>query len=125
MAKISGAAGGASLAAGEILITSWTCDVSGETIDTTDSGDTTWMTHMASGYKGWSGSFEGFAITTVEDETVGDTPAELILTTEANNTYTGNAIITGVSTVVDVPGAEAVKKSYTFQGTGALVQAVS
>jgi len=125
MAKISGAAGTATFDSTEVLITSWTCDISGETIDVTDSGDTTWMAHIASGFKGWSGSFEGFAIAATADETVGGTAATLSLVAGATDNYSGSAIITGCSTVVDVPGAEAVKKSYTFQGTGTLTQATS
>jgi hypothetical protein len=124
MAKISGAAGTASFGANPILITGWTCDVSAETIDVTDSGDTTWMAHIGSGFASWSGSFEGFAVATTADETIGSV-AELILTAGATDDYTGSAIITGISTVTDVPGAEAVKKSYTFQGTGTLVQGTS
>ncbi len=124
MAKFSGAAGECVFDSDTIVITGWTVDASAEVINTTDSGDTTWEEFIASGYANWSGSFEGFAISGVADQTIG-AEATLLLTVGASNTYTGSAIITGISTVVDVPGAEAVKKSHTFQGTGTLVQAVS
>ena len=125
MAKISGAAGTATFDSTEVLITSWTCDIAGETIDVTDSGDTTWMAHIATGFKGWSGSFEGFAVAGTADEAIGGTAATLALVAGATDNYSGSAIITGVSTVLDVVGTEAVKKSYTFQGTGTLTQATS
>lgn len=125
MAKISGAIGTAVFGGTTVAITGWTCDVAGEVIKTTDSGDSTWDTFLASGWTSWSGSFEGFAIAGVADLTIGGTAATLSLTANATNNYSGSAILTGVSTSLDVPGAEAVKKSYTFQGTGTLTQAIS
>ena len=125
MAKLSGAAGGATFDGTPVLITGWTVDITGGISDSTDSGDTTWKTFLASGYKEWSGTFEGFAIAGTEDAAIGGTAATLLLTAGATDTYTGSAILTGVSTTVDVPGEELVKKSYTFQGTGTLTQATS
>ena len=126
MAKISGSGGTCTAAAGTtVAITNWTLDVAGEVIGTTDSGDSTWDTFIASGWTNWSGTFEGFAISGVADLTLGAAAAALVLVAGAPNQYSGSAILTGVSTSVDVAGAEAVKKSYTFQGTGALTQGIS
>lgn len=125
MAKISGSIGTAVFGDTTVAITGWTCDVAGEVINVTDSGDTTWQAFIASGWTSWSGSFEGFAIAGVADLTIGGTAATLSLTANASNSYSGSAILLGVSTTLDVPGAEAVKKSYTFQGTGTLTQAIN
>lgn len=120
MAKFSGATGTVTFDSSEIYMTSWTCDVSGEVIDTTDSSNTTWKSFIASGFKEWSGSFEGFQETATADPAIGGTAATIELTLDGTNKYSGSAIITGVSTTLDVVGNEAVKKSYTFQGTGTL-----
>jgi len=125
MAKISGASGTATFGETLTAITGWSCDVAGEVIDTTDSGDSTWKTFLGNGWTSWSGTFEGFAIAGVSDLTIGGTAAALSLVAGATDNYSGSAILTGVSTVADVPGTEAVKKSYTFQGTGTLTQATS
>jgi len=52
MAKISGAGGTATFDTTEVLITGWSCDTAAETIDVTDSGDTTWQAHIPSGFSG-------------------------------------------------------------------------
>jgi len=118
MAKISGTLGTAALAGGATTyITGWTLDITGEVIDVTDSSVATWNAFIGSGFKSWSGTFEGFQETNTADLSIGAAPAELTLELDASRNYGGTAIITGCSTVVDVPGAEAVKKSYTFQGT--------
>ena len=120
MAKFSGATGTVTFDSTEIYMTGWTCDVSGEVIDTTDSSNTTWKSFIASGFKEWSGSFEGFQETATADPAIGGTAATIELTLDGTNKYSGSSIITGVSTTLDVVGNEAVKKSYTFQGTGTL-----
>lgn len=121
MAKISGEAGTAALSGGATTyITGWSLDETSEPINVTDSSNATWDEFIPSGFKTWSGSFDGFQETNTADLTVGDSAAELTLELDGTRKYVGDAIITGISTVVDVPGAEAIKKSYTFQGTGEL-----
>ena len=123
MAKINGSTGTAALSGGATTyITGWNIDIAGDVILTSDSSVSTpfWNTYISAGFKGWSGSFEGFQETNTADLTVGAATASLVLGMDATRNYTGNAIITGCSTTLDVAGAEAVKKSYTFQGDGAL-----
>ncbi len=120
MAKINGSAGTATFDSTEILITSWTVDITGEVINTTDSSDTTWMSNLASGFKSWTATCEGFQITGTADPAIGGAAASLVLELDGSRDYTGNAICTGINTVADVPGAEAEKKSFTFTGDGAL-----
>ena len=120
--KLSGSTGKATYDSTEVEITGWTMDIAGEVIKTSDSSVDTpfWDTYLSAGFKGWSGTFEGFQITATADEIVGASAASLVLALDATRNYTGNAIITGCSTGLDVPGAEAVKKSYTFVGDGAV-----
>jgi len=125
MPKISGSTGAASFGGTTILITNWSADVTADIIDTTDSGDSSWKTSLAKGWKSWTATCDGFQISGVADETIGGTAASLILTMKTSNTYTGNAIITGMTVNTDVAGTDAVKKTYTFQGTGALTLATA
>ena len=81
----------------------------------------TWQAFIGSGWSSWSGSFEGFSIAGVADQVVG-TAATLVLVAGGSDQYSGSAILTAISNVADVTGAEAVKKSFTFQGTGTLTQ---
>ena len=124
MAKISGSAGTVYSGTTTVFITAWTADVKGEIIDTTDSSVLTWKTFIANGWKEWSGTFEGFQETGVADLAIG-VEAALVLgmvgaAGAATVKYAGQSIITGVSTNLSVVGTDAVKKSYTFQGTGTL-----
>lgn len=124
MAKISGEDGAATLGGSTINITSWSIEVTGEVIDITDSASTGGdKEFVASGWTSWSGSLEGFVETGDTGETVGAAAASLILTATSGTTWTGNAIITRKGVTLDVVGAEAVKVSYDFQGTGSLTLA--
>ncbi len=105
-------------------ITAWSLDVTGEVINITDSGDSVWMENIASGFKGGTGTFEGFFSTGVTDVNVGSSTA-LILRGDGNNLYTLTAQITGNTSTTDVPGAEAVKKAYTFTATSSITQTAS
>jgi hypothetical protein len=121
--KINGSTGTAALSGGATTyITAWSIDITGDVIKTSDSSVSTpfWDTYISAGFKGWSGTFEGFQETNTADLVVGAAAASLVLELDASRNYTGDVIITGCSTTLDVPGAEAAKKSYTFVGTGAV-----
>uniref|UniRef100_A0A6H1ZU11 Putative tail tube protein n=1 Tax=viral metagenome TaxID=1070528 RepID=A0A6H1ZU11_9ZZZZ len=124
MAKISGVSGSAVFNSITIKITNWNLDIETEEIDTTDSGDATWKSYITSGFKSWNGKFEGFQETTVADPAIG-TSATLTLALDGTMKYAGSAYILTVGTVVDVPGAEAVRKTYSFRGTGTLTYTVT
>jgi len=102
-----------------IAITSWTLDIASEAIQTTDSSVSTWHTFIDSEFKGGSGTFEAFFVTGALDTLLGNSTV-LILEADSANYYTCTAFITGNSSTVDVPGAEAVKKSYTFTNTSTI-----
>lgn len=123
MAKISGNAGTVKFNSAEIKVTGWNLDIKTDVIDTTDSGDSTWKTFLPKGWKEWSGSFEGFQETGTADPAIGTSAAAVfgLTGTYASPTinYAGSIIITSVGTALQVVGTDAVKKTYTFQGTGA------
>lgn len=120
MAKITGSLGSATFNSVAIYITDWNIDIKTDVIPTTDSSNTTWKEFLASGFKEWSGSFSGFQETGTADPTIGGTAATLKLNLDSTRYYQGSAIITGVSTNANVVGTDAVKKTFTFQGTGTL-----
>jgi hypothetical protein len=123
MAKITGNTGNVSYNSGDIKITGWTVDLKTEVQDITDSGDLSggYKVFQGNGWKEWEGSFEGWQETGVADPALG-TPATLVLgfNTSATIKYSGSAIITGVSTALQIAGTTAVKKTYNFKGTGPL-----
>ena len=104
-------------------ITNWSMDINTDPINTTDSEVSTWNVFIGSGFKGGSGTFEAFFETATTDIVLGTSTA-LILRMDASNYYTCTAFITANTSTVDVPGAEAVKKSYSFTTTSTITQTV-
>ena len=102
-----------------VSITGWTLDLTSDAIDTTDSSSTTWNEFITSDFVGGSGSFEGFYESATNDLVVGNS-YPIVLRQSGAIYYTGTAYITGNSSVVDIPGAEAVKKTYTFTCTASV-----
>ena len=105
-------------------ITNWSLDIAGEVIKTTDSNVTTWDTYIANGFSGGSGTFDAFFITGATDIPL-QTSTTLILRQDASNYYTCTAFITANTSTVDVPGSEAVKKTYSFTTTGTITPTVA
>jgi len=125
MAKFSGSSGTATFGGTTINITGWTVDIKVATKDVTDSSSSAWKDFIADGFKEWTGSCEGFQESSTADLALGGTAASLVLSMASGKTYTGNAILTQLGTALQVTGTEAVKKTYSFQGTGALTLANS
>lgn len=108
-----------------IPVTNWSIEESRELIDVTDSSSASGTkTFIDSDWDVWSGSFEGFFQTGANPLIEGNS-IEIVLKKADDNYYTGSAIITRTGVTVDVVGAEAVKKSYDFQGDGNLTHAAS
>ena len=104
-------------------IKSWNIDATIDALETTDFVDAGVRSYIA-GCSSWSGSFSGYK--------EGATPAILSGTVysadfgESDTTgqhWTGDILITGSSVNVGFDGI--VEYSYTFQGTGALVDATA
>jgi hypothetical protein len=100
-------------------ITGWTLDLTSDAINTTDSSNSTWQAFISSEFAGGSGTFEGFYESGTNDLVVGNS-YPIVLRQSGAIYYTGTAYITGNSSVTDVPGAEAVKKTYTFTCTASV-----
>lgn len=105
-------------------ITSWSMDINTEPIKTTDSEVATWDVFIGSGFKGGTGTFEAFFETATSDITLGSSTT-LILRMDASNYYTLTAFITANTSTVDVPGSEAVKKTYSFTATSTITPTVA
>lgn len=105
-------------------ITGWSLDLTGEVIKVTDSSNTTWDAYIASEWVGGSGSFEGFFEGSTNDLTIGAT-YPIILRMNSGNYYSFNGLITGNSSTLTVPDAEAVKKSYTFTSSDTITLTVA
>lgn len=104
-------------------IMNWTLDIATEPMKTTDSDVSTWDTFIDSGFKGGTGTFEAFFETATSD--IALTSTALILRMDASNYYTLTAFITANTSTVDVPGTEAVKKTYTFTATSTISPTVA
>ena len=124
--RISGYEGACTWGGG-IDITGWTLDITGETSDVSDSmpTDAGWKETLSTGYKGWSGTFEGWYLdgTKLPVVSVG-AAAEIVLTAEttaSNVTFTGNCQVTNTNVVLTIDG-EAVKFTATFMGDGVLAE---
>lgn len=123
--KISGKDGSVKHGSGAtaIKITKWDVTKTADTQDVTDSGDSAsgYKANQPSGWKGWSGSFEGFLLGGVAAPDFGSIiPLELI--GDSNIKYSGNGIINSENTAVNVVGNEAAKVAFQFLGTGALTK---
>jgi len=112
---------------GILNVTSWNANASCPVDETTAMNNTDGAKTYLAGYLNWTATVEG--ILEDDDDEIGGSPniedadATLNLAAHAGLSYEGDAIITGVSYNVDRKGVE--KLTYSFQGTGALLETVS
>jgi len=104
-----------------IEITNYSFTVEAPVIDTTDSesADSGYREKIPKGIKNFTGTIEGFLYTSTLKPTMGS-ELEAVLQTNGVDDYSGTIIITSDATTLDVPGEEAVKVSFNFEGTGEL-----
>jgi len=127
MAHIAGTAGqvnatGAGAATETVGIKSWTLDYTIDTLETTDFDDAGIRSYIV-GCSGWSGSFEGYKMTTPIGLAGAAITIGLLESQTANQIWTGSAYITGIHPSTSFDGI--VSYSYDFQGTGALTVALA
>ena len=117
MALVGGLAGACSLGSmGTLSFREWTLDYNQATIDVTVFGTTTGRARVP-GITQWSGSAEGKLDGTTAP--ILPTAAQSVtLTVATGRTWTGSAIITGLSPSVAVDGEVTARVS--FDGTGEL-----
>ncbi len=115
MAKISGKSGKVEAPSVIAGIKSWTCDYTGDALESTDFGSSGKKEYVG-GLTGWSGSFEGNY--SGEAPIAPLTEVALKLYVDGTKYVTGQALITGFHITTPVDGLVTI--SYDFQGTGAL-----
>ena len=117
MAKVAGKTGSVTYAAGAITgINAWTLDYKANTEETTDFAASGVESHIPT-TTGWSGTFEGFK--NGAPKAIGSEIAFTFLeSSTANQVWSGQAILTGVSASTSAKGIALYK--YTFIGTAGL-----
>jgi len=96
-------------------VKSWSLNLVGDTLETTDYADSGHRTFIA-GIDGWTGSCEVNWDTANSGLEVGATIAALAFTIAAAEHYDGAAIVTGISVSSAVDGL--VTMTVNFQGSG-------
>ncbi len=122
MATFSGTGGKVSYGVTDWNIDKWSVTKKGAVANVTDSGSTTWEDFIASGFTSWTATFEGFLKSGVAKPTFHSSIA-FVFTVATGVTMSGSGIITDEGTTLEVNGTNAVKVSFTVQGTGALTEA--
>ena len=116
MAEVAGKGGSITCDGLTKGVKSWSLDLVGDALETTDYSDVGVRTYIV-GCKGWTGSCE-INWDTANTITVGDVIAALVFSiVGATEKYTGEAIVTGISVSSSFDGV--VTASITFQGSGA------
>lgn len=98
-------------------IKSWTIDLTADVVETTAFEDAGVRAYLGT-VTGWSGSFEGYK-SGVPIVISGDVQSTRMFE-DATTFWTGDLIVTGLSETASHDGVAAI--SYTFQGTGVLVE---
>jgi hypothetical protein len=107
-----------------IEVTNWELTKTADVIDTKDSNDaaTGWGSNIPSGWKNFSGKFEGFIYAGTLPPGMDSSVAAIFAVNNLIN-WSGTIILTSEAVVTDVLGKAAVKVSYNCTGTGALTKA--
>lgn len=99
-------------------ITAWTMEKTGGEADVSDSNTADDAEYVIAGKIARSGTFEGFAYQGSNNKIPFHTLIDLELRESADRYHKGQAFTTQESTNVNVPGAEGVRVSTTWRGTG-------
>lgn len=115
MAEVRGCGGSLTYTNLTAGVKQWTLDYQQEVLDVTDFADNCAKAFMA-GFTSWTATATA-NWDAANSAKPGDS-ASLTLTVTSGKTYSGTAIVTGLSVNTDVNGV--VEATYSFQGTGAL-----
>ena len=107
----------------ETEISSWSVDASADVAEVTNMNSTGDWKEYLGGFRGWTASCEtiynGTNLTTLDIPLLGGTVSALTFEfVDGGGSLDGNGILTGISATTDAN--DAVKITYTFQGTAAL-----
>jgi hypothetical protein len=107
-----------------IAIIGWTINKKGDTREVTDSNSGAFSEFINEGHTSFDGTFEGFLGDGSLRPTIGSSTT-LVLYLNGTDYFSGTVKITGETDALSVKGTDAVKVSYTFQGTGTLTESNS
>jgi len=109
----------------EYQVTDWSLDISGGTIDNTDSGSGDWRTKVPGKRKSASGSFSAI-MSYGETDLAINTSLEAHFLADDTSTdevyYSGAICITSMGVSVPIEGEDVVKKSFSFEFLGAVTK---
>ena len=101
-------------------ITSWTLNKTAEVQNVTNSGSANGAkVFIPNGFTEWNGSIEGLVEGNQNKPDFG-TAITIQLDVNATEFYTGTAMINSEANTTTIGGTDAVKVSFTYQGTGVL-----
>ena len=121
MAAVTGVLGNVTLVGGYVTNSHrWNLDYVADAVETTDFtvAAPTFPRTFIPGLSSWSGSYDCFADDAIPVVAPGGAAAAIVLQLVAAQTYTGDAIVTGVRPTT--PLGEAAMVTVDFQGTGVL-----
>ncbi len=104
-----------------VAITGWSMNQKSDVREVTDSGSGANSEFIAEGHTAFDGSFEGILPDGALRPTVGTSYAATF-NIDASDSFSGTVKITGMTPVLVIKGTDAVKVSYTFQGSGTLTE---
>lgn len=114
MAEVAGKSGSVTFTGLTAGVKSWSLDLAGDTLETTDYADSGHRTYIA-GLDGWTASCE-LNWDTANTVSVGDSATLTLTIVNTTETYSGTALVTGISVSSSVEGL--VTATINFQGTG-------
>ena len=116
MAEVAGKGGSITFTNLTAGVKSWTADISGDALETTDYADSGHRTFIA-GLDGWTASVE-LNWDVANTVAVGDSATLTLTIVSATTHYSGTALVTGISVSSIVDGL--VTATVSFQGSGAI-----
>ena len=109
----------------EYNVTDWSLDISGGTIDVTDSASADWREKVVGKRKSASGSFSAIMQYGETDLAINTSLEAHFLADDTSGDevyYSGSICITSMGISVPIEGEDAVKKSYNFEFLGAVTK---
>ena len=109
----------------EYQVTDWSLDISGGTLDVTDSGSGDWREKVVGKRKSASGSFSAIMAYGETDLAINTSLEAHFLADDTSGDevyYSGAICITSMGVSVPIEGEDVVKKSFSFEFLGAVTK---
>jgi predicted secreted protein len=114
MAEVAGKGGSVTFTGLTAGVKSWSLDLAGDTLETTDYDDSGHRTYIA-GLDGWTANCE-LNWDTANTVSIGDSATLTLTIVSSTEAYSGTALVNGISVSSSVEGV--VTATISFQGTG-------